>query len=662
MSFVGPVEVDFHGDPAFSWTAAADARGHRAVEISGRFEWATLDQLVELAENPHRVITIGDYSGVLEPLWFDDEFLRQLNGWHLIVSADAAPDQQASLGGDRALVSATVSTVRLRAVRPIVVRSARALADDFSIASKELVAQPFWGFDADGEPFQTAPGGTAFARDYDPRTASLVDDPAANRKLRLHTDSVAALAETVFPSVAFDGNPPNFIAQRGQDCRAYDRRAGRHVWGPGHAFLQTSDCLFSNGIVRGWVGATLGPPYVHVQAVVAGVWRDVGVVSFEQTAADQLQGVRLVRCTPDVVTVALDVRDHGPVLVTLKRGERMLRVQDGTHLAPLSIGGHYARWRGMPPWLYQDGTLANAAARFGQGLNVDGLLRFAWPAALSVDAWSFGFWWKPDAASAAQVSSGLLGVNDSVDQVGRVYFDTADDTIKFVLGATTLSSAPLSWNAGELIGVAIAFDTGAGMALTTKVHTAAPVTVLEPAGVDPGTSEQVYASFDVGSAWDGVTTWGSGAWGDGTWGGAIAVAGVLDNMMLFEDRLTDTERATLLTATTALGGLPSPLGRLVWHAAFDARPTPLGSLLATGRRYEATVENGATRNADADGFTKAIALLDSSVVAVSPFGVGSGGELLEAALFLATTGTLDDLADQHSQYVTASEQEIRIRG
>lgn len=468
------------------------------------------------------------------------------------------------------------------------------------------------------------------------------------------------LPDVVLPSLAQDGNPPNWITYRGGDCRAYDRRLERNVWGPGHAFLRSSDLLFTNGVVRAWCG--LDSPYLNVSIFDAGEWRETGVVSFDQTATTRLNGVRLVRVTPDVVTVALDVRSHGLVLVTLKRGERMLRIQHGTSLAPQVVAGHYVRLRGVPPYLALDGTLTPAAAKFGNGIPGDGSRRFPWPASLSVDAWTVARWWKPDDASATQLSSGLIGISDSTGgDVGRVWFETSDNTIRFTLGANTVTSAPLTWSAGETIGVAVAFSTSGGMSLTTKVADDSPVTVTNVNALDPGTSDDVWTAIDFGAVWDGVTTWGSGNWGDGTWGGGLAGNGLVDNAQIFEDRLTDLERTTLLDATSGLDGLPSPEGRLVWHAPFDARPLPAGSSFASGRRFEATAEDGTTRNADADGLTKAIAVLETGAVALPGLVLGHPGSLLDAAVFFATTGTQDDIADQHAQFAAANEQEIRVR-
>lgn len=190
LTYIGPVALAIHGNPDFAWTAAADAHGHRGFQIGGVLEWGDIHQLAELVENPHRVVTVGAHSGVLEPVWAGDTLLSPANGSCLLQSMDPSPDQASSVTG---LVPFSLAGVRLRNVKPVVVRSARALDNDFSLASTSLVVQPFWGVDPAGEPFVPSPGGTSFAREYDPRTTVDVGTPATDaRFLRVYAGTVTA--------------------------------------------------------------------------------------------------------------------------------------------------------------------------------------------------------------------------------------------------------------------------------------------------------------------------------------------------------------------------------------------------------------------------------------------------------------------------------------
>ena len=96
------------------------------------------------------------------------------------------------------------------------------------------------------------------------------------------------------------------------------------------------------------------------------------------------------------------------------------------------------------------------------------------------------------------------------------------------------------------------------------------------------------------------------------------MADVIDHAMIFDGWMTDAEAAALLTATTPLGGLPLPEGRLVWFAPMDGdTPNPVAGSFATGRL--------STTAADSLGFTRWVAVLKNGATSVDPLAVQFAG-------------------------------------
>jgi hypothetical protein len=89
-------------------------------------------------------------------------------------------------------------------------------------------------------------------------------------------------------------------------------------------------------------------------------------------------------------------------------------------------------------------------------------------------------------------------------------------------------------------------------------------------------------------------------------------------------------------------------------------PRVPGSPLAGGRAYESTVDGGATRVTDANGLTRAVAVLRASATR-SGLGVRRFTTSFDVGAYVATAATGDDLADYHSQLAAASEQDVRLR-
>lgn len=133
------------------------------------------------------------------------------------------------------------------------------------------------------------------------------------------------------------------------------------------------------------------------------------------------------------------------------------------------------------------------------------------------------------------------------------------------------------------------------------------------------------------------------------------MADVIDNVMVFDAPLTQAEAAELLQSTSALGGLPTPEGRLVWYAPLDTdTPAPTGAAQASGRRTAAA--------ADSVGFTRWVGVLKVGASDVAPFGVHvAGSAAWDVAVGLATSATDDTAAAQHAQFAAESDQRLRVR-
>lgn len=470
------------------------------------------------------------------------------------------------------------------------------------------------------------------------------------------------IGSVVLPAVRLRGTLPGEVTKRGGDCRAFDRRTEREVYGPAHPFVQTTDVAASNGLLRFWVGNRGVPPFLNVQAFLDGSWREVGTLRLDgNSATDVLLDAGVTRCTPDECTVRLVCRGAGPILCTLRRGFRGFFVHHGAANFPSVISGRHVIWTGMPPAEVDQG-LASAVGAFGTGLGgADHYVRFPWPIEAAAAAWSLGLYWLPGDDDASQADSGLLYIADSSDEeVASLQYVSSSKRLRFMLGAQQIDSPPLVFGADEPIFVALRFDTANGMALTTKPQASAIAHAVDASSTDPGTSEEAFASFTLGFIPGSALIWGSGDWGDGNWGAVGAqVNGVLDEVQLWGDRLTDAEAALLAARFLhALEDLPTPAGRLVWHASFDVPPAAVASVLASGRRNE-TESDGVTR-LEHDGLTRALAGL-TGVASVPGLGIARGAQAFEAFAFLATQEPEDDISDQHEQFAAACEQETRVR-
>lgn len=694
MTFwLGPVGLAL-GNPSFSWDADPQPDGSRDAVIAGMAEWWQAQQLSELVANPARRATIGKATGVLEYFWAGDEMLRPFRGWYLFSKLNLRAEQPHSLGGISAMVPFSLSATYLGDQRqPVVSRSARARDNAFDLDGQALVVNPFWGEDADGEPFLIDPGGTFFTREYDPTSphdGTRLTPTDGARLLGMNGGALNDLARVVLVDLEgatdYDGQTvPRWVTDRGGDCRAFDRREGREVFGPSHPLVVPTDLVITNGLVRIWVGPRGLPPYVQVQALAGGEWREVGYVHLAVPTSRSvvLASARLTRVTPEAVSVALSVRGQGDVTVTLRRGERMLQLEHGTTGPARVLAGRHVRWAGVPA-CSRLGSAANGTGKFGKGLdsgrdnatwadpiavwadpnyswtgqwvgNPD--LRLRWPPNVK-RAWTKCWWYRPARAVADLNGAGLLSIfDDAGDLVGRILLDQADNRFKFTVGATTVQSSVQTFAASADVFVCLRFSDELGMALSIKAGAGALEHIANAAALDPGTTG-TYDDIFFGTS-DGAA--GSGSAGDDVAGGVRWADGVQDNFLLFDAYLTNAEVADLAEATSRLDGLPSPESHLVWHFPGDPRPVPLRSALDTGRLFEATSEDGATRSPDEWGLTKGLAVLSADAVALDGFEIAALSECFEIAAFLATTATGDDLEDHHLQFAAASEQEVRVR-
>lgn len=666
--------------------------GSRTVTIRGSLPLLQAHQLSELVANRARRMTIGGATGVLEYVSFDARVANQFIGWYLLEAFSFEPYR---VGDQVRYCDFSLSATYLGDQREVVVsRSARAYVRDFVSSAKALVVQPFYGEDSDGEPFRISPGGTFTTRAYDPShphdSSSLAP---ALRALGINVGTVTVagvdeLAPVVLPDLeqaaSSDGSAPGWVTMRGGDCRAFDRREGREVYGPSHPLVAPTDLVITNGVIRAWFGPRGMPPYLQVQAVADDEWQEVGYIHLADPTGTSalLTSVRLVRVTPDSAAVAVGIQDQGEAMVTLHRGERMFRIRHGGSRTRVSCD-RQVRWAGLPPWSRLE-AIGQAEGKFGLGIDGgrdaatwddpvatwddpiyawDGSasgpdVRLRWPASVAKTAWSAVLWWRPYGAAADIDDAGLLSILDSDDAVAAyLRLDGADQRVKFTIDGDTVQSTAQAFAAGDQVFLAIRFSEDDGMALTVKPGAGAIEHAKDAAALDPGTAV-AYADLFFGAS---ETAWGDGAWGDGTWGGVSYADGVLDNIMVFDGYMSDAELVNLAAASNRLDGLPSPESRLVWHLPGDPRPVQAGSAYASGRRFESTTEGGATRSPDAAGLTRAVCVLDDAAVVITGLGISAAVEQLDIGAFLATTGTLDDLADHHAQFAAASEQEVRVR-
>lgn len=662
-AYFGPISLVIHGNPSYSWVADPTSAGLRAATFAGLLEWDQAKQMQELVDNPARRITIGTVSGVLEPVWPDGDVYADFRGMYLLQQCLLNPQQADTLSLCPFTLTATlVAGDALRQV--IATRSARARDNDYSLSPTGLAPLPFFHEDVDGGSFLADPGGTRFTREYDSSsphdTARLTPAGDDARSLAIYAGAADPdeLSPLLYPVLAPGdaGGIPAWVTNRGGDCRAYDRRSMREVYGPSHPYQTATDCIVLNGLLSARVGNRGLPAYLHVQAFAGGTWREVGCLRFADR--DVLLGHRVTKVAPDVTILALAIKDKGDVFVTLKRGERMLRID-----LPTSMSTPW--WSGLPPTSRAIAAW-NFIGRFGNGLDGGGSsaestwvapfptwtgdarfswagtrrvpdVRFRWPAERTPVEWSKLFRYRPDVAASAFVDNAgfltLYGPNGQA--IVELYLDAADKCLKVrVLDAIKLTSAPQSFTASADVLLGVRFSATQGLTLSVWDGSGA-AHVADLTTTDLGVASLYEFTYATN-----FNRFGDGTFGDGVFGGTTSYPdGVIDNAMIFDRWLTDTEFETLGAAVHALDGLPDPEGSLIWYGPFDTDPLPVVGAESSGRTLVGDVDD--------NGLQRALAYLDT-------------GHKTMAAL-LATTASQDTVVDHHNQLAAASEQSVRVR-
>ena len=273
------------------------------------------------------------------------------------------------------------------------------------------------------------------------------------------------------------------------------------------------------------------------------------------------------------------------------------------------------------------------------------------------DSFTVAAFWTSDDSADVQPDSGLVTLVAANGDTSRLRWDSATEVIQWQHGAETLTTPALDLIDGTPVGWAISYDGD----IARLVVAIGDDTYTDETPSVAGTTEPNWLSMLVGVATEGF---GSGDFGDGVFGGSAAtdpLGGVIDNLMVFDGPVSVGEAVTLLSSSSPLGGLPSPEGRLIWYAPLDADVSPVGSLLTTGLRYQATDELGATPVVTDSGLSLGLCVLRAVAVARTPFAVHLSGTVFEVGALLATDEDEDALADQHNQFAAVSRQTLRMR-
>lgn len=434
---------------------------------------------------------------------------------------------------------------------------------------------------------------------------------------------------------------PQWVSRRFGDVRAFDRRSGREVWGPRHPFAAPSDLLVTNGILRLNVGAAGILPYLSVSAFRSGRWREPGCIALAEASSQAvLERARIIRATPEQVTVQLEVRRLGSCFLRLRRRERMVRITWGR---PGDTGDRFVSWLGMPPAPARAGAV-NGTGLFSNGLSLSaGVVQWQWPVAVGPSAFSLACWWIPPAASGTQAATTILRVvdGDGTEVAKLAYTGSGTKAVTATLPTGSASTAALTFSAAQPVLAGIRFDTTSGLVASAAVRGASGLHAPAPSVLTGAAGPWGY--LQAGPRPGSALFWGSGTWGSDTWGGGSASggSGVIDNVMVFEDRLSDAEFDALAGADTSLDGLPTNEGRMAWYAPLDTAPVPAAPFYSGAAMAQTSV--------DADGFMRFLFCLDSSVLDAGNFTL-SGTAPVEMAAGLATAAATDDAAHQLQQF------------
>lgn len=188
------------------------------------------------------------------------------------------------------------------------------------------------------------------------------------------------------PPTVLDLGTPLAPTARGGDVRARNVVAARNIYGP-HLFLTPGDLSISNGLLRLTIGGFGSIPSVLVSAYALGVqtgvattydavtvydsttvyvddvfahaWIAMGSIVFDSTSVSALlSNARLVHLTPERATVRLASAAISDVFVTLRRGERIVRIQHGSTRPPFVTIDRRVRWAPAPTGVAYSGRIS----------------------------------------------------------------------------------------------------------------------------------------------------------------------------------------------------------------------------------------------------------------------------------------------------------------
>ena len=237
---------------------------------------------------------------------------------------------------------------------------------------------------------------------------------------------------------------PRPAAKRGGDCRARDLNQGRNVHG-GHRFAATTHARINNGLLRLTVGATGAAPSLTVEArrgrlVVGDVYEDVyvdlyggsysapawfamGTITIDSPSVSALlTQVRIARISPESVTLQLVAPLMADAFVTLRRGERMVRIQHGSTRSPTVATTRRVRWTASPS---PTGTATGARVEETTAA-VDGFFRFvACQGSATADAGAFSV--TTSSLTTATFAAGV-GTSDFGDRPADYHADLKDSS------------------------------------------------------------------------------------------------------------------------------------------------------------------------------------------------------------------------------------------
>lgn len=444
-------------------------------------------------------------------------------------------------------------------------------------------------------------------------------------------------------------DPPPAFARRGGDVRWYCRSCEDEGYGDDHWFVHTTDVCLTNGLIRFWVGNRGMTPFLNVQAVGAGKWRECGVLALAADHQNVLLGARLGRVSPDASSILLTLDGLGDVAVSIVRAERQLRIQHGVDGIGAVSAHRRVRLLGTPPAkLLSPASDAGAFFAGHRQTDADDSSEFLWPADVDEREWTVVYRWLPTDASDDLGTSGLLSIYDTADERAvHTRFDGADHKIKVTVGAVTLATSALSFDADDVVYIGVGVSPTEGLVLAVATPASPFQAVQNLLAVDPGTLDRYdYFSFRT----QGPGTYGQGTYGEGTWGGQIASSGVVDNVQIFAAGLDADRQARLAAASTALDGIRGVEGHLRWFAPFDVAPVISAAPVVNGRMVEPAP--------GLDGLRRMVAGLPSVVSGNGDFGLVGIGQRVDFAVGVLEPG--EAASDFHEQFASVFEQEVYV--